>query len=228
MSTITPVPTYPSEGWLLDEDRALRDLMKGIKVSDGSSPARAVEAWFGHPDIELREQKYPYITVDLLEIQEGLDRVHRGDLYLGPYPAPHGMPEWWGFPELAENEVYSGEMPTPVDLIYQVGTWARNPRHDRQMLRALITKGRTSLRAGVIATADGYTRRLDFLGQTKRDREEGGKRLFNNVFRLRMSSEVLFGGFVKYGPVESVHLSVGARDQTGKISLIDSETVTDQ
>ena len=105
-------PTYPSEGFLLDEDRALRDLMKGIVVSDGADRNRSVEAWFGHPDLELREQKYPYITVDLLEIQEGVDRVHRGDLYLDNDP-----PAWWGFPRIPEGEMGRTEMPTPVNLI---------------------------------------------------------------------------------------------------------------
>jgi hypothetical protein len=208
------VPTYPSEGFLLDEDRALRDRMKGVTVSDHGEAARPVEAWFGHPDIELREQKYPYITVDLLEIQEGLDRVHRGDLFLSSGPAPHGPPSWWGFPPLAADHVWVTEMTTPVDLIYQVGTWARNPRHDRQILRALLTKGKTNLRGGVIATADGYTRRLDFLEHIKRDREEGGKRLFNNIFRLRMSAEIPYGALQQVRLVDSVHLAIKARVDT--------------
>lgn len=228
MTTITPVPTYPSEGFLLDEDRALRDLMKGIVVSDNADSERHVEAWFGHPDIELREQKYPYITVDLLEIQEGSDRVHRGDLFLAPGPAPHGVPTWWGFPPLKEDHTWIGEMPTPVDLIYQIGTWARNPRHDRQILRACITQGRTSLRGGVIATADGYTRRLDYLGHVKRDREEGGKRLFNNIFRLRMSAEVPYGVLQQFPAVESVHLNIRTRaDQWQGDDVLDSVVVTD-
>jgi hypothetical protein len=222
MTRIDP-PTYPSEGFLLDEDRALRDLMKGIVVSDGANQNRNVEAWFGHPDIELREQKYPYITVDLVEIQEGIDRVHRGDLYFDNDP-----PAWWGLPPLAEGFSYITEMPTPVDLIYQVGTWARNPRHDRQILRACITRGRTSLRAGILPTADGFTRRLDFLGHIKRDREEGGKRLFNNVFRLRVSSEIPFGVLEQYQNVESVHINLRTRaeDWRGE-EVLDSVVVTE-
>lgn len=227
--TRTPVPTYPSEGFLLDEDRALRDLMKGIVVSDNEMSERNVEAWFGHPDIELREQKYPYITVDLLEIHEGTDRVHRGDLWLPDAPAPHGVPDWWGYPDLAENHQWLMEMPTPVDLIYQVGTWARNPRHDRQILRACITRGRTTLRGGVIATADGYTRRLDYLGHIKRDREEGGKRLFNNIFRLRMSSEVPYGVLDQFRTVEAVHVNVRTRaDEWRGEEVLDSVIVTEQ
>lgn len=222
-----PWPTYPSEGWLLDEDRALRDLMKGIVVSDGADLERNVEAWFGHPDIELREQKYPYITVDLLEINEGLDRVHRGDLILDNDP-----PAWWGdwgsvqYPA-PPNHKWIGEMTTPVDLIYQVGTWARNPRHDRQILTQCITGGRTPLRAGMVRTADGLVRRLDFLGHVKRDREEGGKRLFNNIFRLRMSSEVPFSAIEHYQKVESVHINLRARVDEWRGEAIDSVIVTD-
>lgn len=225
MNTITPVPTYPSEGFLLDEDRALRDLMRGVTVSDNTEATRNVEAWFGHPDLELREQKYPYITVDLLEIQEGIDRVHRGNLYLEDGPPPEGLPEWWGYPPLEPGNIWFGEMPTPVDLIYQVGTWSRNPRHDRQILRALITRGRTSLRGGVIATADGYTRRLDFLGHAKRDREEGGKRLFNNVFRLRMSAEVPYGVLEQYRTVESIRIAIRARADEALAEVIDNVVV---
>jgi hypothetical protein len=199
---MTQLTEGPSLGFLLDEDRAIRDLMKGIVVSDNENQTRNVEAWFGHPDQELREQKYPYITVDLIEIQEGLDRVHRGDLWLDNDP-----PDWWGYPELAENYRWLTEMPTPVDLHYQIGTWARNPRHDREILRSLIMGGRSSLRAGVLQTSDGYYRRVDFLGHIKRDREENGKRLFNNVFRLRVSSEVPWGLVEQFRMVESATCS---------------------
>lgn len=179
-------PDYPSEGWLLDEDRALRDLMKRMIVSDHEKGERHVEAWFGHPDQELREQKYPYVTVDLLQIEEGKDRVHRGHWWFLEPPAP-----WWNLPPLVGNQViYHSEMPTPVDLFYQVSTWARNPRHDRQLLFQLITGGRTRIRGNRIWIADHTDRRLDWLGHVKRDTVENGKRLFNNVFRLRMSSQV--------------------------------------
>lgn len=229
MSLQSEVPTYPSEGFLLDEDRALRDRMKGIVVSDHANAERHVEAWFGHPDIELREQKYPYITVDLLEIQEGSDRVHRGDLFLTDGPPPNGVPEWWGFEPIPPNHTWVGEMTTPVDLMYQVGTWARNPRHDRQILRACLTQGKTNLRGGVIATADGYVRRLDFLGHIKRDREEGGKRLFNNIFRLRMSAEVPYGALQKYRNVDSVHIGIHTKvDPWRGTPVLDQVVITEE
>lgn len=203
-----PWPSYGSEGWLLDEDRALRDLMKGMIVSDHEKGERHVEAWFGHPDQELREQKYPYVTVDLLQIEEGKDRVHRGHWWVLEPPAP-----WYNWPPLTGNQIiYHTEMPTPVDLFYQVSTWARNPRHDRQILFQMITGGRARLRGNRIWIGDKTDRRLDYLGHVKRDTVEGGKRLFNNVFRLRMSSQVPWNVIEPlakvntYGPVDRIYL----------------------
>ena len=203
-------PSYQSEGWILDEDRAVRDLMKGVVVSDHENNQRKVEVWFGHPDLELREQKYPYVTVDLLQVQEGQDRVQRGDLYIKDPPL------WWGLAPLQAWQVaYLLEMPTPIDLDYQISTWARNPRHDRQMLFQLITGGRTMMRNGLLYTSDEKIRRVDFLGHIKRDTVEGGKRLFNNVFRLRVSSEVPWGVISQQpqgvGVVQSVHLRMEER-----------------
>lgn len=181
-------PSYSSEGWILDEDRAVRDLMKGMRVTDYEDRSRPVGAWFGHPDQELREQKYPYVTIDLLQIQEATERTHRGHLYIA------NPPEWWGLQPLKPWQVaYLLEMPTPIDLDYQISTWARNPRHDRQIIQQLITGGRTMLRNGLLYTADKRIRRLDVLGHMKRDTVEGGKRLFSNVIRIRVSSEVPWG-----------------------------------
>jgi len=201
-------PSYEEQGWLFDEDRALRDLMKGMVVSDHENRQRNVEAWFGHPDKELREQKYPYVTVDMLQIQEDPKRAHRGDLYLADPPA------WWGLKPLEPwQDAYLLEMPHPVDIDYQISTWARNPRHDRQMLFQLFTGGRTMLRNGLLYTADGKIRRLDFLGHIKRDvTDPDGKRLFNNVFRVRVSSEVPWGIIDNYnygfGVVHSIHMRI--------------------
>jgi hypothetical protein len=203
-----PWPEYGSDGWLLNEDRALRDLMKGMVVTDQENRQRHVEAWFGHPDKELRAQDYPYVTIDLLQIQEGKDRVQRGDLYITD------PPKWWGLKPLEAWQVgYLLEMPTPVDLDYQISTWARNPRHDRQILQQMITGGRTMLRNGLLYDGDHKIHRLDVLGHMKRDRtEEGGKRLFNNVFRVRVSSEVPWGIIhdheYGYGTVMSIHMRI--------------------
>ena len=68
--------------FLLDEDEALRNLLKDLVVTDQKSvteegPQRKVGVWFGQPDQELREQKYPYITIDMIDIAEDFSRAHR-------------------------------------------------------------------------------------------------------------------------------------------------------
>lgn len=207
--------TILSEGWVLDEDWALRQKMKGMVVNDQQARARNVDVWFGHPDQEVREQNYPYVTIDLLEVREGLDRVHRGNLWLDESWGTQNFPEWWGYTPLKPGQGYLVEMTTPIDLFYQISTWARNPRHDRQMLAQLMTGGRTMLRAGWLETPDGKIRRMDFHGHTKRDMaDENQKRLFNNVFRVMVSSEIPFApiAYGRWGRVEEIHFRFTPRN----------------
>lgn len=202
-------------GWIFDEEHALRRTLMDMVVSDYENKSRPVKVWFAHPDKELTEQDYPYLTIDLINIQEGLDRVHRGYYYTD------GIADWWELPELTGNELYYLlEMPTPVDLDFQISTWARNPVHDRQILQQLITRSRTRLRAGgVLVENDQTYRRLDFQGLVKRGlTDENGKRLFSNAFRMRMSSQVPFGviGDIGMGVSEvttGVHLTINGHVQ---------------
>lgn len=223
-------PTYPSEGWILDEDRALRDHLKGVMVQDHEQPARNVEVWFGHPDQEMREQKFPYITLDLINVQEGLDRVARGELWIADPPA------WWGLEPLTGEQVgYLLEMPTPIDLDYQISTWARNPRHDRQIISQLMNSYRIPPRGGLLFTADRKNRRLDFLGHFKRDTTENGKRLFNNIYRVRVSSEIPWGartppttetgGSVRYGLTTKVGIGIIAKVEESINATVDRKTI---
>ena len=53
--------------YIINEDKALKALVSGITVSDSGNPTRPVGVWFGQPDNEIRQQSYPYITIDLVE-----------------------------------------------------------------------------------------------------------------------------------------------------------------
>ena len=69
--------------FLLSEDEALRNLLVGMTVTDqksssGAGPARSVKVYFGQPDQELRDQTYPYITIDMIDIAEDTSRAMRG------------------------------------------------------------------------------------------------------------------------------------------------------
>lgn len=175
--------------FLLDEDEALRDRLLGMTVSDNKNPTRSVGVWFGQPDPEIRAQNFPFLTVDLIDISEAAERVMSGK-----------VDPWYFEPENLDPETQDWEMyyPTPINLDYQVTTFSRQPRHDRQILGQLMGS-RLPLRFGSIVVKarensdgsyDGTVRRLDLLNVVKRDMTEAGKRLFMNAFTVRISSEI--------------------------------------
>ena len=172
--------------FIINEDEPLKTLLQGITVSDSGNSARPVGVYYGQPDKDIRQQIYPYITLDLVGVREDTERAHRGVVNL-TY-APEGY---------TPNRDTDGsinqpiEFPIPVDLIYQVSTWSRQPRHDRQIMAKLFEPGRLPFRFGQLPVPqDGTNRRLDMLGFSKRDTTEGGKRLFSNVYNIRISAEL--------------------------------------
>jgi hypothetical protein len=79
-----------------------------------------------------------------------------------------------------------------VNLDYQITTYARQPRHDRQIINALFSTNRLPLRFGLLAIPeDGTVRRVDMMGFVKRDTTEQDKRLFRNIYNVQVSSEFL-------------------------------------
>lgn len=175
--------------FILDEDEALRDRLLGMTVSDNKNPDRPVGVWFGQPDVEIRAQAFPFITIDLIDVTEARERVMSGM-----------VDPWYYTPDGLDPETQGWEMyyPTPINLDYQVTTFARQPRHDRQILGQLLGS-RLPARFGSMTvkaidngdgTFDGTVRRLDLLNVVKRDMTESGKRLFMNVFTVRVSSEI--------------------------------------
>jgi hypothetical protein len=190
--------------FIINEDEALKTLLQGITVSDGGNAARPVAVYYGQPDKDVRQQSYPYITLDLVGVREDVERAHRGVVNL-TY-TPEGMT-----PNLNQDGSINQpiDFPIPVDLIYQVSTWSRQPRHDRQIMAKLFTPGRLPFRFGQLPIPqDGTNRRLDMLGFSKRDTTEGGKRLFSNVYNIRISSELFVDQLTAVYQVTDVNTSL--------------------
>jgi hypothetical protein len=166
----------------LAEDEAIRNHLKGLIVSDqraaNEGVPRPVGVWFGQPDQEIRDQSYPYITIDMIDVAEARERAMRG--VVSPYYLE---------PELSSDEGWEIDIPVPINIDYQVTTFARNPRHDRQILGQLMVD-KLRLRFGYLLPNDDTVRRLDVLDITKRDTVEAGKRLFMNAITVRVSSEI--------------------------------------
>lgn len=167
--------------YIINEDKALKTLLTGITVSDSGNATRPVGVWFGQPDVEIRNQVFPYITIELVGVAEATDRAHRGYIDM-PYT-----------PEGANHMVnFASWYPIPVNLDYQITTYARQPRHDRQIINALFGINRLPLRFGLLLIPeDGTVRRLDVMGFVKRDTTEQDKRLFSNVYNIQVSSEFI-------------------------------------
>ena len=177
--------------FLLDEDEALRNLLKNMYVTDQKSVTdnvsnRSVGVWFGQPDQEIRNQSYPYITIDMIDISEDIPRAMRGRVKPAYLEDPTGEYD-------SETENWDINWPIPVNIDYQITTYARQPRHDRQLLSQLLYT-KIPLRFAVLETGPntvyGTTRRLDVLDISKRDITEQGKRLFVNAITVRVSSEI--------------------------------------
>jgi len=176
---------------ILNEDKALKAALQGINVSDSGNAVRPVGVWYGQPDMEIRDQVYPYITLDFIGYSEDFERAHRGIITMPYYP--EGVDKGTTLSSGAGSKQYTTEVPIPVNLDYQITTYARQPRHDRQIMAEMATGQRIPLRYGLLIVPEDKTvRRLDFLGFTKKDTtDENGKRLFSNAYTVRISAEIL-------------------------------------
>ena len=109
--------------FILREDEALKNHLQGMSVADLKSQSRPVKVWYGYPDVEVRQQEYPYLVIELYDIQPANDRQSSGFWIDNTYR---------GFNQPAQDgATYSYYAPTTYDLFYQVSSYARNPRHDQ-------------------------------------------------------------------------------------------------
>lgn len=216
--------------FLISEDNALKELLKEITVTDQNaagtaSGKRKVGVWFGQPDQEIRAQSYPYITIDMIDVSEDTMRAMRGKV----------SPSYLENPETIGNEVWDEDLhgwiidyPVPINIDYQVTTYARQPLHDRQILSQLMFD-KLPLRFGVLQPDDNTVRRLDILDIAKRDITESGKRLFVNAFTVRVSSELAQSTLRKLYKVQEAHVTGVNKSPSGaKLTPIESFTITEQ
>lgn len=194
---------YPnaSEGFLLDEDNALRQHLLGMTVTDDQNRTREVGVWFSHPDLEIRDQVYPYCVISLIDVTEATNRVLSG--YYAEFIDSHSFPVS-ALPEGAylnpeDNKFYVPESeyplefltrpPVPVQIDYQIRLFSRHPRHSRMMLADFLGN-KIPYRYGVLdmGEIDGSARRLHLLDIGHAETVENDKRLFVSSFTVRVDS----------------------------------------
>lgn len=176
-----------SNPFIVAEDLALKTLVQGIIVKDDKSQTRQVKVWFGYPDVEIRDQTFPYITIDLIDIIPADNRQTYGYLIDNDYQGTIA-------PE--EGYLYSYLTPVAYDIVYQVTSWARHPRHDRALQFALFNKFPSKYGHLIVPNELGTetsSRSMFLDGFVKRDTvdsETGNRRLLRNVFTVRVISQM--------------------------------------
>jgi hypothetical protein len=172
--------------FIIAEDAALKAHLASMTVSDEKNATRPVQIWFGYPDVEARAQAFPFVTIDLIDIVPANDRQHSGVMY----DIDNNGTRTPG------DVMYSYDMPVAYDLIYQVTSYSRHPRHDRALMFQLLNKfpskfGKLAV-PNQLGTETGY-RSMFLDGFVKRDAvegETGNRRLLRNALSVRIVSEM--------------------------------------
>ena len=223
--------------FILAEDKALRDRLQGITVYDQKSEAmdepRTVGVFFGQPDQEIRAQVYPYITIDLVDINRDMEREMRGKTHAS-YLVPSVV-------TLGANDSFETDLPSPVSLDYQITAYSRHPLHDRVMMAQLLYSklpfrfGYLEITEKTVVTGQSPNqtttntntyRRLDVLDVAKRDMVEAGKRLFMNAVTVRVSSEIPQDTYRKLVRVQEARIAVSTKPNIST-KLTENITITD-
>jgi hypothetical protein len=204
--------------FIVAEDLALKTHLAGLTVADEKSAARQVKVWFGYPDVEARAQEFPFITIDLIDILPTTERQNSGVMYDSDYN---------GTIAPSQNVVYKYDIPVAYDLVYQVTSYARHPRHDRAIMYQLLNKfpskfGKLAV-PNQLGTETGY-RSMFLDGFVKRDAvegETGNRRLLRNALSVRVVSEMspLIVDAVLARQVEEVFLDTKTPPLTGYQSV---------
>lgn len=199
----------PDRGFLFAEDNAIKTRLRNVFVVDDKKPERKIDVFFGMPD-DQKEKVYPYATINLLDIVHATYRQESERKYyytndqnipagvrgnytsLNYYPSMHTEAELLA---LAGTEGFlSTEQFVPVDLLYQVTTFSRDPRHSRQLMGLMLRRVTPFRRGFIEIPEDGTIRRFDLLDYRIADilDQEAGykKRVFRNIFTLSMSAEI--------------------------------------
>lgn len=208
--------TGTNPGFTLAEDAALKFRLSDMAVSDDKNASRVAQVFYRHPE-KTTEKTYPFVTIELMDIRHAVERQHSMQSFYyadgtGLTPEqqayftnidyyPSEMDEAALAALVSPSGFISTESYVPVDLMYQVTTYCRSQRHDRQ-LTALMLRRVTPFqgRGWVEIPEDGTIRRLDIQNWRSSDILDGEagykKRIFRKVYTLVMNSELATTDFI--------------------------------
>lgn len=165
-----------------NEDEALKNWLKGMTVSDDKNSARPVDVWFAMPDMEVRDQKFPFIVLELIGINEAKDREMRQLLKVVNDPNSSSVYQP-GYARYASAAL-------PFNLIYQATAYARHPRHHRQIIQQMLTQKVPGRLQALPVIPEQSKRHMELLSWTSRDTIEGGRKLWQTIYTILVATEI--------------------------------------
>jgi hypothetical protein len=174
----------PFLGLYTEEDMGLKNLLQGVTVTDlNASPStpRPVPVWFHNPEREERRITYPNIVINFLGERVAHEREHRGHVQVF-YRYLQNIP-------LDPDKPVMIEYPIPLDFDYLVTATARVNQHISQISASLVM-GRLHPRFAQMECPGGTVRRITVQGVSRTNSLDVDKRLFRQIYQLRVSTEV--------------------------------------
>lgn len=199
----------PNPGFLLAEDSALKNRLQSLTVTDDRDARRPVKVYFRYPEGET-EKEYPFITIDLLDIAFAPTRqmsevtyYYTNDTRLTPAERAANTsinyyPSEYSVSDLSNMAGTSGYLTmnqfVAVDLMYQVSTFCRSQRHDRELTSKMLRRTFPMRPTSILIPEDNTSRRLSLLDWRAADLldQEAGyrKRVFRKVYTVSMNAEI--------------------------------------
>lgn len=190
-----------NHGFTLAEDAALKYRLGSLAVSDDKSASRVCKVFFRYPEGET-EKLYPFITIELIDVSHARDRQEseRTYTYEAGSTSPANLTYFSSEMNEADMEAEANggmlltEQFVPVNLMYQVTTYTRTQRHDRQLTMLLLRRVFPFRRGFIEIPEDGTIRRCDIVSWRTTDvldKETGYKNhIFRKVYTVVINSEI--------------------------------------
>lgn len=214
------------EGWLFNEDAALKAKLQGLSVTtDVNAPVsgRGVPVRYRMPYTELGELTFPHIIIEHMDIIRDPDREHRGMIQLGY--APYGYDGWWGPNDDVMDPAdspYFTEFPIPMVMRYRITVLSRGARELSAIIGKLMQIDRLPPRFGYLQIPqDGTIRTMDLLDGPDISYANDGddKHLHSSTYVVGVYSELLPQDLQTYDRVTELHLTLGTYSESSDIVL---------
>lgn len=179
-----------NQSFILAEEEALKAKIAAANVAVPASrngPTNPVSVWYRWPEKEYSENLFPFITLDLIDVEFDAPRAHSYN-----WDSMNYLPD--AVPDSATPQEYIAPFPIPVELHFTVSTYCRNAIHDRHLLRRLQQWDLFIPKFGYLdVETDNTRRRLDILdGPTEAHYHDNlNKRVFRRIFTIGINAEML-------------------------------------